>query len=302
MTNSIPEPEDTAEPTHTQDKTGSLGTNQQSLQSSERVISVLFQAAVAKLDRIDSEAKGQKIKIIQNLAKDLEGRIPTDSIATEIAHQLRGKVSERLVHDCLELKYKQKYRVENAKLQKRRKQIINTDLAAPVPLEKREIIVDAAGNEPEAPVAAHFTNQQNTDDKVSGIDEAQGQESKCSNCDLVQKKYEQSQLKLLEYEDVVRTQTSIRTAEEITHRCSDGYLQFQFSIPFEPLRLHMVSSCNLNKSVDRIWFTGKLNPETAKVVNVQVLKITAVDDGQFDDTKIDRNDENLNQNKSELDR
>jgi hypothetical protein len=282
MTNSTPDFKKTTEATHSQDMTRSLESSPQSPQSAEQEISVLFQEAAVKLDGIETHAKRQKINIIQDLARDLEGKIPTDTIASEIVHQLHGKVSERLVHDCLEEKYKRKYRVDNARKQKHRKQISNTDLAAPVPL-KREIIVDAAGIET-APIVAHRTNHENTEYKVSRIDEGQGQES-CSNCDLLEQKYEQQHLKLVECEDIIRTQTSIQTAEEIKHSITDDYFEFQFSIPFETLRLRMISSFNLNSSVDRVWFTGKLNPEKTKIGNVEVLKITAP--GGLDDTLSD---------------
>jgi len=56
------------------------------------------------------------------LAKDLEGKVPTDTISIEIVNQLRGRVSERFVHICLDNKYKQKYRAENAKKRKSKEQ------------------------------------------------------------------------------------------------------------------------------------------------------------------------------------
>ena len=49
------------------------------------------------------------------MAKDLEGKVPTHTISIEIVNQLRGRVSERFIHECLDDKYKQKYRAENAK-------------------------------------------------------------------------------------------------------------------------------------------------------------------------------------------
>ena len=49
------------------------------------------------------------------MAKDLEGKVPTHTISIEIVNQLRGRVSERFNHECLDDKYKQKYRAENAK-------------------------------------------------------------------------------------------------------------------------------------------------------------------------------------------
>jgi hypothetical protein len=100
--------------------------------SNEEEISLCFQVAIKRLEKVDADAKKEKTQIVQDLAKSLEGKIPTDRIANEIVHQLRGKVSERLIHDCLDEKYKQKHRVENARKQKRKHQSTE-DLAALVP-------------------------------------------------------------------------------------------------------------------------------------------------------------------------
>jgi hypothetical protein len=279
-----------------------LEMNQQTSKSSEQEISMLFQAAVIKLDGIDTHAKKQKTQIVQDLARDLEEKIPLDTIAIEIIHQLRGHVSERLIHDCLDEKYKRKHLVDNAKKQKHRKRMTNEDLAAPVPLEqqveKGEIMVDAAGNEV-APIAAHHTNYNSLDySELQRIDEEQGQgHKKCNNCDLLQRKCEQLQLKIEDYEDVVRIHTSITTAEEITYSITDGYLHFEFSVPFEPLRLHMISASNSNRPVDRVWFTGKLNHETGNVVDVRIGKTTdsdTMDVKKESKTSVVTNDDTLN--------
>ena len=132
-----------------------------SSRTNENEIFLCFQVARKKLDKVDADAKKEKIQIVRDLARALEGKIPTDRIAVEIVHQLRGKVSERLIHGCLDEKYKCKYIVDNAKKQKHRKRITNENLAAPVPLEqqvqKGEIMVDRAGNEV-VPISAHDTN------------------------------------------------------------------------------------------------------------------------------------------------
>jgi hypothetical protein len=83
--------------------------------SIEQEISLLFEAARNKLEKIDAQAKKEKKQIVKDLAKDLEGQIPTDTISIEIVTQLRSRVSERFIHECLDEKYKQQRRVENAK-------------------------------------------------------------------------------------------------------------------------------------------------------------------------------------------
>jgi hypothetical protein len=74
--------------------------------------------------QIEAGAKKAKSQIVQELARDLVGKIPTDEISSEIIHQLHGRVSQRLIHDCLDEKYKKKHRVENARKQKKNQEQI----------------------------------------------------------------------------------------------------------------------------------------------------------------------------------
>src|SRR6476646_9552747 len=99
-------------------------------------ISYLFENARSKLDKIHAQAEKEK-KIVKEVAKDLEGKIPIDTICIEIVNQLRGRVSERFIRECLEEKYKQEHRVDNARKQKKRRQEEqekNENLAALTPL------------------------------------------------------------------------------------------------------------------------------------------------------------------------
>jgi hypothetical protein len=88
----------------------------------EEQLCAVFEEAKSKLDNIDARAKNEKKQVIIQLAKDLEGKVPTDTISIEIVNQLRGIVSERFIHECLDSKYKQKYRAENAKKRKSKEQ------------------------------------------------------------------------------------------------------------------------------------------------------------------------------------
>jgi hypothetical protein len=52
-------------------------------------------------------------------------------------NQLRGRVSERFIHNCLEEKYKQKRQVENARKQKKKQEAVGLEnLAAISPLNR----------------------------------------------------------------------------------------------------------------------------------------------------------------------
>ena len=98
-------------------------------ETNQAEISLFFEDAKAKLDKIDAQKQKEKKQIITQLAKDLEGKIATDTISIEIVVQLRGKVSERFIHNCLEEKYKQKRRVENARKQKKQESVEEENLA-----------------------------------------------------------------------------------------------------------------------------------------------------------------------------
>ncbi len=105
-------------------------------------------------------------------------------------------------------------------------------------------------------------------------EEEREDQRKCKHCEILQQKYELLQSKLQCYEEVVRTQTSIKTAKELMHTSTDGYQQFEFSVPFESLRQHMIAAFNSNRSVNRICFTGKYNHKTGDVADILIGEIT----------------------------
>ena len=84
---------------------------------------MLFDDARIKADKTDEQAKKEKKNIVKDLARDLEGKIPLETICIEIVNQLRGRVSERFIRESLEDRYKQEYRAENAKKQKKRHKV-----------------------------------------------------------------------------------------------------------------------------------------------------------------------------------
>ena len=106
----------------------------------EDEISQLFKNALIKIDEIDKQAKKEKKNIVKDLARDLEGKIRLETICKEIINQLHGRVSERFIRKCLEDKYKQQFRAENAKKQKKTLQAeeSNQNLAATMPLKQQE--------------------------------------------------------------------------------------------------------------------------------------------------------------------
>ena len=144
----------------------------------------------------------------------------------------------------------------------------------------------AVGNERE-PIVLQPTS--NLDSELLGTEH-----KKCKRCEVLQQKYEQ-QLKLVDYEDVVRTHTSITNTDDIIHRNADSYVQFEFCVPFKPLRQHMNTAFNSNRSMNKVWFTGKLNRETGIVVDVRIGKTNITRDIKKESkTSVVINDDTLN--------
>jgi hypothetical protein len=126
-------------------------------------------------------------------------------------------------------------------------------------------------------LTAHDTNYNSFDNGLPTKEEETQGHRKCKGCALLQQKYAQLQSKVEDYEDVVRTYTPIKSAEELMHRSTDGYQQFEFSFPFEPLRQHMIATFNSNSSPNRVWFNGKFDHETGEVFDVRIGRITDTD-------------------------
>jgi hypothetical protein len=87
----------------------------------EEKMSLLFENARIVLDAIDELAQEEKKNVVKDLAKHLEGMVRADTICIEIVNQLRGRVSERFVRECLEDKYKQQQKMQNARKQKKKR-------------------------------------------------------------------------------------------------------------------------------------------------------------------------------------
>ena len=99
----------------------------------------------------------------------------------------------------------------------------------------------------------------------------QHQQPVCKHCQA-------KDAKIMELEEVVavRTQSSIKSAEELMHRSTDGYQQLEFSVLVEPLRQHIVYP--VNKTLpDRVWLNVKFNRKTGEVVDVLIGRRTDTD-------------------------
>jgi len=107
----------------------------------EQEISSLFKDSRDKLDRIDEDVNKSKTEVVIKLAKDLEGRIPMDTISSTILEKFKGRIGKSLIHKYLPAKYKQEHRRKNVLKQK--KNIIKDSklalLSALNPLKDKEM-------------------------------------------------------------------------------------------------------------------------------------------------------------------
>ena len=201
----------------------------QNSNSGDKEISLLFNDARDKLDGIDKEAKKEKKQVIIQLAKDLDGKILTDTISIEIVNQLRGKVSERFIHNCLDEKYKQKSQVENARKQKKKKEEVDVEnLAVLSPpnqeAEKEVITIDVDGREeialplPSSGPAISGTCIREEDGVVPSCENLQTivktENRECDRCKILGQKIDELEEKVEHYEKIIEG-VPIKTADQI---------------------------------------------------------------------------------------
>ena len=191
--------------------------------SNEEEISLRFQAAIEKLDRVEADAEKEKTQIVQDLAKDLEGKIATDAICNEIVHQLHGKkISPRTIRKCLDEKYKEKHRVENARKQKRHENTV--DLAASVPLNDRQekvVVIDTFGNEMAGPQSSVIKAADHDNDKAVVISQnSRRYVAKCEDCQIKDSTIEQ-------LEEALRKTAQMTPADQIAELRDNEIINLQ---------------------------------------------------------------------------
>jgi len=266
-------------------------------------ISFLFDKAIQEIEKINQDANTKKEEIVLRRAQDLEDKIQTDKICMEIVKRLYKKVSPTLVRECLDEKYKQGHRAENAKQKKNRKEI---KLATPLLLNQKE--------------TQEVEREENIEDErqkneiiVIGADgrsyiqrEEGGELSKTETKDHPNPSTEDKNLTYLpSYNSQLEqehnhkkpnklTATSaaadnMRNTEEETYFVNlyekdKDILYFEFPFGRRDLQYYMDSSySNTEDNNKELWFNGKINIKTKKAT---------CSFGKFDNCK-----ENKNKNK-----
>jgi len=202
----------------------------------------------------------------------------------EIAHQLHGKVSERLVDGCLDEKYKQKHRVENAR--KRKKTQVSAYLAAPLLLEQekpqQQIAVTHDGksvtvddnNEAKTPAinqtksVVEQTPCPKTDTSLVAPDKLTRNKSDCPNCNVLR-------LHNQELEEALHEATTLSTADTLN---SPAYVipneesEIEFSLPYPEVQQYMAAEYKREGS--KVWFNCMVDVKSKKVTSAKTGRIS----------------------------
>lgn len=104
----------------------------------EQEIISLFEAAKKEIDKINQNADEKKKYIVVKLAKDLEDKVPKDTICMEIVRRLKDKIFNTFIRNCLPEEYKRGYRIKNAKNQKKKENMKEINLAPLVVLNHQK--------------------------------------------------------------------------------------------------------------------------------------------------------------------
>ncbi len=259
-------------------------------------ISILIQDAIVKLKKIRAYANQQKKQVVIELAKNLEGKIATDTICMEIVNQLRGQVHERFVRECLDEKYKQKPRMENARKQKKQKQVENKEdvdkLAAVTPLNQApkndKIILVAHGNQELVQSEGEGNDKPFTDtDNESTEDDTESLPPKLSYLKEHEQKlgprnepvdqnerpcckelyYENLQLKealgkLNQFTsaDTMKSEKDAKNDANTTNKI----LEFEFCLPYKDVNRY-IESLQKYDDFTKVWFNGKFDTSTGMI-------------------------------------
>ena len=267
-------------------------------ENSDAEISVLFKDARDKLEKIDVHAKQQKKQIVVELAKSLEGKIPTDAICMKITNQLLGRVSERFIRECLDEKYKQKPRVENARKQKKHNYLEDKEddldkLAAVTPLKQEPEKYKITSVEANGQVLVQMDEDNNDKPFSDRIDDDSNEEyaepsspkfsyQKEHNRQLARKdhsgQYEcpscnELYARNLELEEAFGKQNQFISADTIENptntnnvNTANNIVDFEFCEPLGELCNYLESLLQLGDS-DSVWFSGKIDTSTGKVIS-----------------------------------
>ena len=126
---------------------------------------------------------------------------------------------QELIRNCLDAKYKEKHRAENARKQKRHED--TEDLAALVPLNDRQekvVVIDTFGNEMAGPQPSVIKAVDHDNDKEIISQNSRRYVAKCEDCQIKDSTIEQ-------LEEALRKTTQMTPADQIAEHRDDKIIQ-----------------------------------------------------------------------------
>ncbi len=267
----------------------------------------MFEEARRRIERIKVNTEQQKKQVVKELAKSLEEKIPTDTICIEITNQLRCKVSESFVRQCVEDKYKQSYRVKNAKKQKKGQMeqtaAYNDKILVPLPPLNQEvendevIVVEANGqaliqrdrdNDDDNNTTEDMAFQnigdhalkEKTSTSISNQFHQKEQQSQVANENDIMKVEECPGCKMLHSENLELKEALQATQFSTGYKIKDNSIKYDEEttenkiMDFEFCKTYLDLSNYIrpffplgNKTM--IWFSGKIDTVNGKVISVK---------------------------------
>lgn len=195
--------------------------------------------------------------------EDARDRIETDCV---------GVWSKRTILDALPEETKDPKRQKAGRLRQKK----SNSAALTAAPESREILIDTQGrgihNNP-SPNSTSVGSIKKQFKNHAIVNTVTGQRSitppllECPNCS-------KSDIKIRELEDALSKATLPTRASDIMGSSSeheeDLVVHFEFELHLEDVRGHILSTFNLNKSKDILWFNGVLNRLTGRVVATNI--------------------------------
>lgn len=253
----------------------------------EKDIVTIVENAIEKLNVVKENAKKENKQIVSDLAKDFEGIIPMDTICAEIINRLDGHLSSRTIRKYLDEKYKVKYKMENARKQKKNSQ---SSLAVQGPLnnEGGTVVVNdrnsisfpnedskhyfqpsqiSTDDSPPVRSLSQQESSSSTEQKQPSLGQVNTGLTECPGC--IEKQEENNQLK-----EVLQNVQQFTTADKMGSSAvaTEGLkeepeepIEFEVSKTGSELREFLISN-NIRSTKDTIWFNGKIDRNSGKVV------------------------------------
>jgi len=228
------------------------------------------------IDRYHSDSITAE-KLIVGLARQLDegGLCKRDCISRKIKDLLNnaieaGKVITNWIHKCLPVEYKRKYVgkvTSHLSWQQPQQKVAVMQGGKSVTVTEQKVGNGSGTSPPQSEQGITTGIDSNFDSDIAASKSVQrgngissvAQQPVCKHCQA-------KDVKIMELEEAVRTHTSIKSAEELMYGSNDGYQQFEFPVPFEALRRHMVYFNGINGPLpDSVWFNGKFDYRTGKV-------------------------------------